>query len=206
MTTQATLDPRECQAESFKDGSSKMHRLVDLFRRALELYRRNGFRQTLLKIANFASQGSATAVCQPNSQTETRPLSPEEEALNLQPGEVVEVKSVPEILATLDPQGKLRGLAFLPNMQPFCGKRFVVFKRMETLFMEESQKVRKLKNTVLLDRVQCDGLLMRCDRSCYLYWREAWLRRVPASELSLKPLSTVTKSGCGSGQLVQIGR
>jgi hypothetical protein len=48
---------------------------------------------------------------------------------------------------------------------------------METLYQEESGKVRRLKNTVLLAGVQCDGLLMRCDRSCYLYWREAWLRR-----------------------------
>jgi hypothetical protein len=104
------------------------------------------------------------------------------EVLGLMPGEWVEVKSLPEILSTLDADGKLRGLEFLPGMQPFCGQRFKVFKRMATLYQEESGQVRRLKNTVLLNDVQCDGLLMKCDRSCYLFWREAWLKRVGRSQ------------------------
>jgi len=53
-----------------------------------------------------------------------------------------------------------------------------VQKRMERMFLEESGTLRKLKNTVLLKDVACDGLLMRCDRYCLFYWREAWLKRV----------------------------
>ena len=67
-------------------------------------------------------------------------------------------------------------------MQPFCGQRFKVFKRMATLYQEESGHVRRLKDTVLLEDVQCDGLLMKCDRSCYLFWREAWLKRVAGGQ------------------------
>ena len=102
--------------------------------------------------------------------------------LALQPGEVVEVKSESEIEATLNECGKPRGLAFLSSMRPFCGKSFVVLKRVERIYLEESAKTRKMKNTVLLNDVMCDGLLMGCDRSCFFYWREAWLRRVQPGE------------------------
>ncbi len=67
---------------------------------------------------------------------------------------------------------------FLPAMQQYCGRRFTVLKRMERMYLEESGTLRKLRNTVLLNGAMCDGLLMRCDRSCFFYWREAWLKRV----------------------------
>jgi hypothetical protein len=177
------LDERECQADSFESGSTKMPRALDLTRRALELLRQSGIRGTLKKVTSFVFHGSKAAVCQPEHVSGPVALPVGEEVLSLRPGELVEVKSFEEILATLDREGKLRGLAFLPNMKPFCGKRFRVFKRMETLYQEESGKVRRLKNTVLLSGVQCDGLLMRCDRSCYLYWREAWLRRASKDDV-----------------------
>ena len=52
----------------------------------------------------------------------------------------------------------------------------------EIMYQEESGKVRRLKHTVLLDGVHCDGMLMRCDRACFFFWREAWMRRVDAPE------------------------
>lgn len=90
----------------------------------------------------------------------------------------MEVLSEAAIRSTLDHHGKLSGLLFLPAMVPYCGKQFTVFRRMETMYQEESRKVLRLKNTVMLDKVYCDGLLMRCDRACYFFWREAWLKRV----------------------------
>jgi hypothetical protein len=63
-------------------------------------------------------------------------------------------------------------------MIAFCEQRFRVHKRLETLFLEESRQIRKMKNTVLLENVFCDGSSYRCDRSCFYYWREAWLRKV----------------------------
>jgi len=55
-------------------------------------------------------------------------LNPREE-LNLMAGEVVEVRSQEEILATLDQSGRLAAMPFMPEMLQFCGKRFRVFKR-----------------------------------------------------------------------------
>lgn len=43
--------------------------------------------------------------------------------------------------------------------------------------LENNGEIRKLKNTVLLDGVMCENLY-GCDRSCFHFWREAWLRRV----------------------------
>jgi hypothetical protein len=171
------MNMRECQAESLESGSKSMPRAIDLSRRAIEYSRRNGFTGTVRKVWHFV-RDSKSAVSQPSQGAERRHEVVREEVLSLKPGETVEVKSLSEIRDTLDQNGGLRGLAFLPMMEQFCGKRFTVFKRMETLYQEESGQVRRLKNTVLLSTVQCDGLLMSCDRSCFFYWREAWLRRV----------------------------
>jgi hypothetical protein len=100
------------------------------------------------------------------------------ECLNLQPGELVEVKSEQEVRATLDEHGRHRGLLWMPGMARFCGKTYKVHKRVETIMLESTGELRKIRHTVLLADVMCENLY-GCDRSCFHYWREAWLRRVP---------------------------
>ena len=109
--------------------------------------------------------------------------------LNLQPGEWVEVRSPKEIFATLDEKGKLRGLRFNREMAKFCGKRFKVYKRLEKMVLEATGELRKIRTpTVMLECVFCDGKAHGgCDRSCFCFWREAWLERV-------KPLKQKTKA------------
>jgi hypothetical protein len=108
-----------------------------------------------------------------------RPASPDE-VLGLKPGEWVEVKSFDEIKSTLDPRGKSRGLLFTPEMMPYVGKRYRVVKRVESIFLEESKQRRTIKNTVILDNVYCHGAGFHCDRTCFLFWKEAWLKRAAA--------------------------
>jgi hypothetical protein len=102
------------------------------------------------------------------------------ESLGLKAGEWVEVKSVKEIFDTLDRHGKLKGLAFNREMTKFCGKRFKVYKRLENMILESSGELRRIKTpTVMLEGVFCDGEAHgKCDRSCFCFWREAWLRRI----------------------------
>ena len=102
------------------------------------------------------------------------------ETLNLQPGEWVEVCSVKEIFATLDKRGKLKGLRFTPEMVKFCGRRFKVYRRLGKIILEETGELRRIRTpTVLLEGVLCDGEAHGgCERSCFCFWREAWLRRV----------------------------
>jgi hypothetical protein len=106
-----------------------------------------------------------------------------DETLNLQPGDWVEVRSAKEIFTTLDAQGKLGGLRFTPEMAKFCGKRFRVYKLLKKIILEATGELRKIKTpTVLLENVFCDGSAhANCDRACFCFWREQWLKRVPAS-------------------------
>jgi hypothetical protein len=99
---------------------------------------------------------------------------------SLLPGDLVEVKSAREIFATLDGQDKLRGLRFTPEMEKFCGRRFRVYKRLNKIILEATGELRSIRTpTVLLDGVFCDGKAHGgCDRSCFCFWREAWLRKV----------------------------
>lgn len=99
--------------------------------------------------------------------------------LNLQPGELVEIKSPAEIKATLDAQGRNRGLSFEPEMALYCGRRYRVATPVRTIIAEETGKMVQLRNTVILDGLVCQGICVRnCPRANYLYWREIWLKRV----------------------------
>jgi hypothetical protein len=101
-----------------------------------------------------------------------------QEVLNLRPGELVEVRSAEEILATLDKSRRCNGLLWMAGMRKLCGRSYKVFKRVETIMLESSGELRKVKNTVLLEGVMCDGSqFCGCDRSCFHFWREAWLKR-----------------------------
>ena len=104
--------------------------------------------------------------------------------LHLHPGDWVEVKQFGEIFATLNGEGKLRGLAFTKEMMQYCGRRFRVLKRLEKIILESTGETRTIKTpTVILENVVCNGEAHGgCDRTCFCFWREAWLRRVPSSE------------------------
>jgi len=107
----------------------------------------------------------------------------ESETLGLQPGELVEVKPIDEILATLNQKRRCRGLLWMTGMRKYCGKQYRVRQRVERIMLETNGELRGMKNTVLLEGVMCDGTAFGgCDRSCFHFWREAWLERVPADE------------------------
>lgn len=101
------------------------------------------------------------------------------ETLALQPGELVEVKSVDEILATLDRNRRHQGLLWMTGMKKYCGRRYRVHKRVQRITLESNGELRTMKNTVLLDGVMCDGREFGgCDRCCFHFWREVWLKRI----------------------------
>ncbi len=103
------------------------------------------------------------------------------ERLNLQPGELVEVKSRDEIFETLDDRDRTRGLRFDSEMLRYCGTRGRVLRRVENIIDESSGKMLDIKgDCIILEGVVCTGDYHRsCPRRIYPYWREAWLRRVP---------------------------
>jgi hypothetical protein len=101
--------------------------------------------------------------------------------LNLEPGELVEVKSQQEIEATLNDKGDLRGLRFSAEMLPYCGTRARVIARVERIIDEKTGRMLKLRDCIMLEQAWCQGTYRAlCRRKIYTYWREAWLRRVEA--------------------------
>jgi len=105
------------------------------------------------------------------------------EALNLQPGELVQVKSRSEIYATLDTASKNKGLYYDVEMWRFSGGTFRVLRRVDQIINEKNGRMIKLPNgCVILDGVYCSGERsthrLFCQRAIFSYWREIWLRRV----------------------------
>jgi len=103
--------------------------------------------------------------------------------LNLQPGELVQIKSRKEIYATLDKASKNRGLYYDVEMWRFSGGTYRVLRRVERIINEKTGQMRNIPNgCVILDGVFCSGERSRnrlfCQRAIYSYWREVWLRRV----------------------------
>ena len=103
--------------------------------------------------------------------------------LRLQEGERVRVKPLEQIRATLDPVGDCEGLGFMPIQAAFCGREFTVRKRVERFFDERTRRMLRIRNTVILDGVFCEPPAggpddySGCHRTCFLFWKEAWLER-----------------------------
>jgi len=97
--------------------------------------------------------------------------------LGLLPDETVVVRRWQEVQATLDERGCHDGLPFMPEMLPFCGRRFHVWRRIEKTCVE-GDRVRRMRNVVLLDALRCDGTAHDgCEKECALFWHESWLER-----------------------------
>jgi hypothetical protein len=98
----------------------------------------------------------------------------------LKVGDLVEVRSAEEILATLDERGELENLPFMPEMVAFCGQRLTVHKIAHKVCDTISRSgMRRMTNAVHLTGSRCDGSAHGgCQTACSLYWKEQWLRRV----------------------------
>jgi hypothetical protein len=103
--------------------------------------------------------------------------------LGLRAGELVEVRSEEEILATLDDGGELDSLPFMPEMLQYCGQQFTVYKVANKLCDTMSRSgMRRMHDAVHLAGVRCDGQAHGgCQTACLIYWKEAWLRRPDAT-------------------------
>jgi hypothetical protein len=103
------------------------------------------------------------------------------EALDLQPGEWIEIKPLEEIVPTLDVHARNRGLQFSHDLAVQCGRTFRVRSRLDRMIIEGTGHMVAMKNTVLLEGAMCpcEQVVGGCPRMDHIYWREIWLRRVP---------------------------
>ena len=107
---------------------------------------------------------------------------------NLLIGDLVEVVSSAEILQTLDANGSLNGLPFMPEMLEYCGKRFRLANMIQKTCVESSPRFFDLRgfregDVWVLDELRCSGAEHdECGRRCLLFWKAAWLRKVDVSQ------------------------
>jgi len=99
---------------------------------------------------------------------------------DLQPGELVRIKSKEEIMKTLNTDLLNRGLGFDAEMARFCGQTARVLRRIDTIVDEKTGRMLRMKSPcIVLEGVVCEGAFSaNCPRAITAYWREIWLERV----------------------------
>ena len=123
-------------------------------------------------------------------------------------GDLVEVRSKEEILATLDQHGAVDGMPFMPEMLQYCGRRFrvgaVAHKTCDTA--RQTWKARRLQATVHLAGLHCDGLAHGgCQAECNLFWKDEWLKPAADNEDGSASTAAVMHAparGCTEAQLL----
>lgn len=103
-------------------------------------------------------------------------------------GDLVEVRSAAEILATLDDRGCLDNFPFQPEMLAFCGKQFRVYRSAHKICDSTYYKDgRILLDAVFLEDLRCDGSAHDgCQAKCSFMFKLAWLKPVaPARDWGL---------------------
>ena len=116
-------------------------------------------------------------------------------------GDLVEVRGKQEILATLDADGCVGGMPFMPEMLQFCGRQFrvgaVAHKTCDTI---KPVKGLRLQSTVHLAGLRCDGSAHGgCQAACYLFWNDAWLKAADADGYRPDENAAVQSASSSSG-------
>ncbi len=118
--------------------------------------------------------------------------------MNARAGDWVEVLSKEEILGTLDQNGRLDGLPFMPQMFRYCGQRFRIYKTaFKTCDTVSGHYVGlRLQDGYHLN-LRCDGLAYGgCQAGCLLFWKSAWLKRADGpTTIQYVPKRTAPQGG-----------
>jgi hypothetical protein len=173
-------DLRSGNLDSGLAGDSREHRVLEFILALLRLFQAS--------IIGFFNEVQARRQGNRYPFIEGAAAKTPVELLNLQPGELVEVRSREEILATLDKDQKNRGLWFDSEMLPYCGGIYRVLRQVHRIVDEKSGKIVNMKYPcIVLEGVVCKSDFHRlCPRAIYPYWRENWLKRaanVPAPDV-----------------------
>lgn len=103
----------------------------------------------------------------------------------LRGGDVVQVRSETELLATLGADGTLDGLPLMPEMLATCGQTFTVESRADTTCFYAS--LLDMDAAVHLTGAHCDGSAHGgCQANCFFFFKEEWLEPVVAPGAQLR--------------------
>lgn len=142
------------------------------------------FKWTPLEILNYTSQRILKKRIYPNIKNKFA-LQGKTPAgtLDLKVGDNVKIKSLGDILRTLDFNERNRGLRFTKELVPYCGKTSKVIKIVKNIVNEVNGEMIHFSNKcIILENVICTGEVsdkrLFCPKSCYPYWREVWLEKI----------------------------
>jgi hypothetical protein len=132
--------------------------------------------------------------------------------VTLRAGDWVEVRSKEEILQSLDSDGKLENLPFMPQMFKYCGGRFRVQQRAhKTCDTVSGTGGRALPHGIHLQNIRCDGRAYGgCQAACLIFWKEAWLKPIKNDGPSLaakdaipgQPIASPEKLTCSESIVI----
>jgi hypothetical protein len=111
-------------------------------------------------------------------------------------GDWVRVHDEGDIRATLDAQGKLRGLPFVPTQWSCCGNTYRVERPVRRM-IDDSLHMRTISRTVVLAGVTCDDPhgAPGCGASCALLFKDDWLEPVASTLASSVPSDLREQAG-----------
>ena len=99
------------------------------------------------------------------------------------PGDTVRVLGSEGIAATLDEKSRNRGLSFDEDMMKHCGQQYQVAMRIDRILEKNGRMLEMKTSCIVLEGVESSGEYLRfCAQHEHLYWREAWLEPVGASQ------------------------
>jgi hypothetical protein len=115
---------------------------------------------------------------QASSELEGKSMSPK-----LEVGDRVQIRSREEIQFTLNYWHELKNCGFMADMWKYCGTTQRVLKPVERFVDERDYRVKRVRGVYLLEGVICQGSSTygRCDRACFFFWREEWLKKIEES-------------------------
>lgn len=101
-------------------------------------------------------------------------------------GDLVKIRSLQAILATLDKNGCLDGLPFMPEMAAYCEQTFRVFKSAhKTCDTINYSGGLRMHDAYHLEGIRCNGGFHGdCQAGCLFFWKAAWLQPVVQPEPS----------------------
>jgi hypothetical protein len=162
-------------AEGISEGplESPVRRAKLMFRRRMNPGRERAFK-------NYTND-RMNRFCQLTGRSTKPKVSLPKSTLNgLQAGDWVRVRSIEVIEATLNHWNQVKGCAFMPEMAEYCGTIHRVLKHMKRFVDERDLLIKKSRGIILLEGVMCRGTAEfgSCDRACFHFWREEWLKKV----------------------------
>ena len=164
----------DCQLQTLYDSTEDMDFVAELRRIYLRLKRAGRRRILRARKMLFPARQRELNESQSNTIAANKPV--------LQGGDLAEVLPFDDILKGLDENGCLGKMLFMEGMKKYCGKRLRVIKKLKTMVDEQSWRMVRLKDSVILENAICDAKGQYdkegCDRCCFYFWKEQWLRKV----------------------------